>query len=323
MMNAARKNRMLGLLIMVLSLVLVVGIVAEPVQAASIKAPTKVTKVKIKSIGTTSMKVTWKKVSNAKGYHIYRKTAKSKWKKVGTVKGAGRLSFSSGQLKPNTKYYYKVRAYRTYKVKGKTKYKYGKFSKSVTATTKKSLTTITLKDGYYTAGIDIPAGTFDVTATAGAGYILSESDSANLRGPEYKRDDIWDFDSYSRTHNNYKLAKGEILEIKGVQIKCCYSKITVKASPRTYDKSAGIKLGPGHYKVGEDISPGIYCIQYVSGEGGFVDSDRTEGDCIVSSNIDGDPKTGEYTDYVSNIVLKKGETIQVTSGLVVLFIPEK
>ena len=64
-------------------------------------------------------------------------------------------------------------------------------------------------------------------------------------------------------------------------------------------------------------------MKYISGEGGYVSSDRYEGECILSSNMDGDPKTGEYVDYVSNVVLKKGETIEVTSGLKVKFIPEK
>ena len=70
------------------------------------------------------------------------------------------------------------------------------------------------------------------------------------------------------------------------------------------------------------ISLGRYNTTTDTGECGFVSGDRSSGDCSVSSNLDGDPKTGEYTDYVSNIVLRKGETVEVSSGLVVLFIPE-
>lgn len=284
--------------------------------------PLAVTRLTGSSKGTITVKLSWKKASAAKRYQIFRKTPGSKtWKKIATVKSS-KTTYSNTGLTPNTKYQYKVRAYKTYISKGKTKYKYGKYSNVITLTTKKPLKTITLKDGYFTAGVDIPAGVFDVTATAGVGYILSDIDSANLRGPEYKKSDFDDFYDYYRSFANYHFPKGDLLEIKGVQIKIYYTKITASASGRKYNESSGIELNPGYYKVGTDIAPGRYCVKYISGEGGYVDSDREDGDCIISSNMDGDPKTGDYTDYVSNVLLKNGEKIHVTDGLTVLFIPE-
>ena len=317
-------NRIKRIITIILTLTLTIGLITvAPAEAASVKAPAKVKKFKSPVQTVSSIKLTWKKAAHVKGYQIYRKAPNAKkWKKVATVKSSKNTYVNSG-LQANTKYKYKVRAYRTYKSKGKKKKMYGKFSKVITVKTKRILATLTLKDGYYTAGVDIPAGTFDVIAIAGAGYILSDVDSANLRGPEYNKGDFYDFDSYSRTYTNYRLPKGNILEVSGVQVKIMYGKVTAKANPRRYDTTAGIMLTPGNYVVGKDIAVGRYCVKYISGEGGYVSSDRSEGDCILSSNMDGDPKSGEYTDYVSNVLLKKGEIIEVTSGLTVLFIPEK
>lgn len=290
-----------------------------PVYAASVTAPAKVTAFKSSTRTTSSIKLTWSKVTGAAGYQIYRKLPAGKeWKKIATVQRAKKSYINTG-LKQNTKYQYKIRAYKTYKVGEKTKYKYGKYSTVITVSTKKILKTVTLQTGYYTAGVDIPAGVFDVTALAGIGFISSENDSANLRGPEYKKTD---FDEYSRSYRNFKIGKGDILEVRDLKVKLSYSKITLIASGRQYDKSAAIKLTPGHYKVGTDIEPGRYCVKYISGGGGYVGSSRYTGTCIMDANMDGDPNTGDYGNYVSNVILKKGEKIEITSGLSVLFIPE-
>ena len=170
-------------------------------------------------------------------------------------------------------------------------------------------------EGYFVAGIDIPAGTFDVVATGGIGYLSSPNDSANLR------DDSYNDDFYSTSYKNFNLQVGDILEAKGVQVALTYSKVLSDVSGRTYDDSMSIKLTPGNYTVGKDIPAGIYNVKYISGDGGFVSSDRNEGDYIINSNIDGDPSTGEYVDLVHNIQLIDNEEFTVTSGLTVAYIP--
>ena len=191
---------------------------------AAVKTPARVVNFKAAAKSISSVKLSWEKASGVNGYQIYRKKANSKkWKKIAATAGNKNKYLDPG-LKPNSRYSYRIRAFRTYKSKGKTKYKYGKYSQAVSTKTKKVLKTITLKPGYYTAGVDIPEGR--------------------------------------------------------------------------------------------------YCVKYLSGDGGYVLGDGN-GDYCISSNMDGDPKTGDYTDYVSNIVVGEGETIEVTSGLTVLFIPEK
>ena len=72
--------------------------------------PGKVTGLKAGSQSTSQIKLSWKKVSGASGYQLYRyNSAKNKFEKVATVKGT---SYINKKLKSGTKYQYKVRAYR-------------------------------------------------------------------------------------------------------------------------------------------------------------------------------------------------------------------
>lgn len=124
---------------------------------AAVKTPAKVTGVKATAASTSAIKVTWKKAKYASGYQVYCGS-----KKVATTT---KLTATIKNLKASTKYSYKVRAYKKYKQyynskkkkwvnskpkksqwKGKktrNRYKYGKFSKVVSATTKAAAVAVT------------------------------------------------------------------------------------------------------------------------------------------------------------------------------------
>lgn len=69
-----------------------------------------ITKAEAKS--KDSIQLTWKSVSNASGYMVYRATsANGKYKKVGTVTNG--TSYADKNLKSKKKYFYKIVAYRT------------------------------------------------------------------------------------------------------------------------------------------------------------------------------------------------------------------
>lgn len=75
--------------------------------------------------GTKKATVSWKKVSGASGYQVYRSTKKtSGFKNVKTITKGSTVKYVNKSLKKKKTYYYKVRAYRTV---GKTKV-YGSFS---------------------------------------------------------------------------------------------------------------------------------------------------------------------------------------------------
>ena len=82
----------------------------------------KLVSVKLKK---KKVQIQWKKISNAKGYVLYRATSsKGSYKKIKTITKASTVKYTDTKVKKNKKYYYKVRAYR--KASGKTLY--GKFS---------------------------------------------------------------------------------------------------------------------------------------------------------------------------------------------------
>lgn len=91
------------------------------------------TAVKLKA-GEEKIKVTWKHVKGAHGYHIYRAVSKDgDYERIGIQRGAKSTSFTHSGLKGGKTYHYKVRAYR--KVNGQKVFSHS--SKPVAAKAKK------------------------------------------------------------------------------------------------------------------------------------------------------------------------------------------
>ena len=99
--------------------------------------------LKITSVGTNNVKLSWDKVS-VTGYEVYRSTNNKKWSKVTTITKNSTLSYNNTKLTANKKYYYKVRAYKT--VSGKKVY--GSYSSVVSTKTApvKPKVSISVKD---------------------------------------------------------------------------------------------------------------------------------------------------------------------------------
>ena len=76
-----------------------------PTPAQSLKTPSIRTAV---LSGTTGVKLTWKKVTGAQKYYVYRSTDGKKWTKVKTT---GSTTYTDTKLTKGTKYTYKLRAY--------------------------------------------------------------------------------------------------------------------------------------------------------------------------------------------------------------------
>lgn len=108
----------------------------------------------IKSPSKTSVKISWKKVSKAKGYAIYQKIG-GEYERVATVKSGSKTSYTIKGLKSGKKYTFVVRSYfkpgssNIYSAKSSAKSVYTlhthKYSKKVTkpTCTKKGYTTYT------------------------------------------------------------------------------------------------------------------------------------------------------------------------------------
>ncbi|MCD8330593.1 MAG: Ig-like domain-containing protein, partial [Lachnospiraceae bacterium] len=74
----------------------------------SLAAPTLKTAV---ATGYKTIKVTWKSVTGASGYRIYRKTSGGSWSKVATVSGKSTVSYTDTVPSGSTTYLYTVKAY--------------------------------------------------------------------------------------------------------------------------------------------------------------------------------------------------------------------
>ena len=90
--------------------------------------------VKVKNVKKLKAVVSWKKVSKASGYEVYRADKKKgKFKKIATIKKGSIVKYTNKKLKKKKSYFFKIRAYR---VSGKKKV-YGKYSSIVKVTIKK------------------------------------------------------------------------------------------------------------------------------------------------------------------------------------------
>ena len=99
------------------------------------------------SYSTTSITMSWKKVSNATGYEVYRATSKKgKYTKVKTTTS---ITYKQGKLTRGKTYYYKVRAYKS--INGSKIY--GNFSSVKAMGTKPKTPSITLIAGNRKANV--------------------------------------------------------------------------------------------------------------------------------------------------------------------------
>lgn len=97
-----------------------------------VKAPDRVKNLKLSKAGITSAKLTWSKVV-CDGYEVYGKeTSKGQYKLLGTFSSKAKAPYAIKKLKPNVKYFVKVRAYK----KQGTKKIYGKWCSSISFRTK-------------------------------------------------------------------------------------------------------------------------------------------------------------------------------------------
>ena len=128
-----------------ITIIFILALMAGTVQTAqAASAPAQVS-LTVKQTASKTVTLTWKKVSGADGYEIYRRTgASGSYTKIKTVTGGSTLTYKNTGLSIGKKYYYKVRAYD--KQGGKTvRGKYSS-SKSIAVTNYKPVLTVSLPD---------------------------------------------------------------------------------------------------------------------------------------------------------------------------------
>ena len=145
----------------------------------------------VNRMSSTSLRVRWNKVASASGYVVYRSTKEaSGYKAIKTITKGSTLTYTNKKLKSGTKYYYKVRAYKT--VSGKKVY--GDYCSVVAGvplstpsvkTKSGSFDTITISwkkvkgaTGYYIERSETKSGTYVVIKNISNDYVLQATDDA-------------------------------------------------------------------------------------------------------------------------------------------------
>lgn len=170
----------------------------------------------------------------------------------------------------------------------------------------------TFSPGYYTAGYDFPAGTYNLKATFGGGNVISEGAGLNLI-MGLKSDDM-----YTKTYNNASFSNGDVVQIAStLKLKFKTTEKVEKKSLSKYGRKGKKKiLSPGKYLVGKDIKEGIYDISLVSGSGNVISDDG------VLNEIMGSGDTSMYVKKFMHAPLQDGTTVEI-DGVTVKITPSK
>lgn len=118
---------------------------------------------------SNAVTVTWKSVSGAAGYYVYRKVSGGSWSKIGTVSSASTVTYKdSSSLTEGKTYVYTVRAY-----KGSTLSGYDSTGVSVTIPAKTYTSAIVTSKVYYRSG---PGTSYSNLGTLAQGKIIRVED---------------------------------------------------------------------------------------------------------------------------------------------------
>ena len=151
---------------------------------------------------------------------------------------------------------------------------------------------VDLSAGNYAVGIDIPVGTYNLTATGGTGNVSSSNMYTGglneiMGSPA---EEGYSVDAFS----GLKLASGDTLSLGGtVTLHATSENAQVSGiTARTATDAAAIDLGPGNYTVGTDFPAGTYNIvgNYTNSEQAFLDSvvdDKVTFDLSIQRNNTG------------------------------------
>ncbi|WP_313292571.1 hypothetical protein [Faecalispora jeddahensis] len=196
-------------------------------------------------------------------------------------------------------------------------------SKASTSSTQESKATtlepysISLSSGHYTAGIDIPAGTYNVTAVNGAGNVSSTNMYSggmnSIMAP--KADDL-----HIAEFKNLKLPEGETLSVSGVTIKLDSDGVDKSnISERAGNTAKEITLSDGNYTAGKDFESGTYDISWVKGSGNVASDNMFAGGLNV---IIGEKEDSLHITKFENASFEKDNTLTI-SGVTIKLIPSK
>lgn len=175
---------------------------------------------------------------------------------------------------------------------------------------------VDLSAGNYVAGVDIPAGTYNLTATSGSGNVSS----SNMYSGGLNEIMGSPADEYTQeTFNNLSLPEGETLSLAGTVVLHIVSEDaqTGNMSSRVIGNEVQTDLSAGNYTAGTDFPAGVYNI-VSTGSSGNVSSDNMFDGGL--NEVMGDGSDGFSVKQVNNVELPEG-TVLTVSGASIQLVP--
>lgn len=146
--------------------------------------------------------VTWKKVTNAKGYYVYRKLSGGSWSKIGTVKSGSTVSYKDkSKLTAGKKYVYTVRAYHGDTLSGYNSGVSVEIPKAVTYTKAMVTSKVNYRSGAGT--------TYDKAGT------LSQGATIQIENGYSKKANGYTWYRFKKNSKNYYVAAEYVKKISG------------------------------------------------------------------------------------------------------------
>lgn len=177
--------------------------------------------------------------------------------------------------------------------------------------------------GNYTAGIDFPAGKYDIVAVSGGGNVSSSNAFDGginaVMGTEDKNELM---DMYEQEYSNIDLPEGVVLSISGVTVRLtCDDASGAPLTPRDQEITETVELGNGNFVAGEDFPAGVYNIVAVSGGGNVSSSNLYDGGInAIMGTEDQNELMDMYEPEYKNIDLPEGTTLTI-DGVQVQLVP--
>lgn len=176
-----------------------------------------------------------------------------------------------------------------------------------------------LGSGNYTAGIDFPAGKYDIEAVSGGGNVTCDNLNGGINAIMGTEDLNDMFDMYEQKYSNIYLPQGTILSVSGGLVIHISSDSASgePLTPRNQSITETITLGNGNFVAGEDFPSGVYNVVVVEGNGN-VSSDNLFNGGINA--IMGVRNNSVYAKEYKNVEFSDGVMLSI-NGVTIQLVP--
>lgn len=173
--------------------------------------------------------------------------------------------------------------------------------------------------GYYTSGIDFPAGKYDITAIDGDGNV--SSDNMFNGGINAMMGVDGSSELYELSYQNVSLPKGVVLHVSGLTINISSDNASADPlTPREQPNTETFTFSSGYFTAGEDFPAGTYDVTAIEGSGNISSDNIFDGG--INEMIAADSPSDMYINSFKNLYLEDGNTLNI-SGVTVELSPSK